>query len=656
MRIIPLLLALAFPVSVPAAGVTLVSVEPAGTPVNPDGRLWVRGHPARFWVRVENGADKPWSGYLEGEIAGDLETISALPRERVTLAAHEKRPLSVAWEYPEGAVFTLWNGMTRALPGPSWGQEIRVRLRDEAGQTVGAAATVFAIDHDGLPAPAKPLAATRPLGDAREAFLLRYSGYLRNPAYTPAPAGSVTFTGAVFPPEAVSAGAAPSGLIAYRVVLPAGGAPAQLTVAFSTPGQHLRRAYLLESDATPAPRATRLCHLSAGSTSTFTLPACPTAATLVLETEAVHPYQAPVPLAERAAAGEATYGPVQFPLVGSPTASSAAAWAERRKQLRGKLLAELGLPPGGTGVSPVSGRAELFSEQCVPATARLGGVVHAYTRRKLALEIAPGQRMNVWLLLPPGPGPFPAVIALHQTVAEGKDEPVGLGGHYWVLDYGPYLVDRGFVVIAPDNVRVGERYDPDTQTPYGVSDRADRDPAWSTLAQNLADQKRCLDYLDTLPQVRHGHYGCIGHSLGGQSATVLAALDDRIGAAVESCGFTLLRTYEDAAAVYGAPSGAIVSGQMRAALQLPVPQRKLPWDFSDLMALWAPTPVFMHDVKTELWPNAAQVAQAAVQVQALYQSLGAADRFRVVYSNQTHSFPAWVQPDALDWLEYWLKR
>ena len=53
--------------------------------------------------------------------------------------------------------------------------------------------------------------------------------------------------------------------------------------------------------------------------------------------------------------------------------------------------------------------------------------------------------------------------------------------------------------------------------------------------------------------------------------------------------------------------------------------------------------------------TAAQVAQAAVQVQSLYRSLGAADRFRVVYSNQAHCFPAWVQPEAFDWLEYWLK-
>lgn len=650
MRYLPLLLALALPVPLAAApAAQIVSVEPAGTPLNPDGRLWTRGHPARFWVRVENLTEQAWVGNLAAEVRGDLDTVYALPTERVTLAPHEKRALSVAWDYPPDASFALWNGVTRTLPGPSWGQELRATLRDPAGEVQATGSTVFAIGQDGLPAPEKPLRATRPLGEAREAFLLRYSGYLRNPVFTPAPADSVTFAPA-FPAETVTTGPAPSGLIAFRVALPAGSAAAPVTVTFPTPGRHLRRVYLLEPDAAP-PRATRLRHLSTGSTSTFALPACPTAATLVLETEPVHPYIAPVPLAEMAAAGEAQFGPVQFPLVGKPTAAGQAeGWEPRRQALREKLLGYLGGPR-----APAEVKAQVLSEECVPASARLGGICHAYTRRKLALTVAPGEVVPVWLLIPPGAGPFPAVIALHQTVGEGKDEPAGLGGHYYVLDFGPYLVDRGFVVIAPDNERVGERYNPDTQTPYGVQDLADRDPDWSSLGQNLRDQQRCLDYLDSLPFVRHDGYGCIGHSLGGQSATVLTALDPRIAAAVESCGFTLMRTYPEAASVYGDANTPIVSRNLRKLLGLPVPQRKLPWDFSDLMALWAPTPVFMHDVKTELWPNAAQVAQAAVQVQQLYQSLGAAERFRVVYSNQAHCFPAWVQPDAFDWLEYWLR-
>ncbi len=656
MRRLPLLLTLfVLPPAASAAepAVKILSVDPAGTPLNPDGRLWLRGHPARFWVRVENVSDQAWTGYLEGEVHGHLDTICAMPRERISLAAGEKRALSVVWEYPPDTAFTLTNGVTRTVPGPSWGHEIRVRLTGERGLVAATGATVFAIGHDGLPQPDQPLRSTRPLGGARDAFQLRYSGYLRNPAFVTAPADGLSLSLPDLPADAIRSGNAPSGLLTYLVSLRASETPTPLTVGFKTRGQHLRRAYLLEADARPEPRAVRLYHLSEGPTSTLTLPACSTAATLVLETEPVHPYQPAAPLEEIAAAGQAQYGPVQFPLVGQPKTESPTAWQQRRRDLRLQLQAALGNPLGS--LLPVDLDPIVLSEEAVPATARLGGVCRGYTRRKISLQSSPGRRMNVWLLVPPGSGPFPAIVALHQTVAEGKDEPVGLGGHYYVLDFGPYLADRGFVAIAPDNERVGERYDPDTQSPYGVQDLADRNPAWSSLAQNLHDQRRCLDYLQTLPYVDGARLGCIGHSLGGQSATILAALDDRIGAAVESCGFTLLRTFEDAAATYGDNISPIVSRNLRRALELPVPERRLLCDFSDLMALWAPTAVFMHDVKTELWPNAAQVAQAAVQVQSLYRSLGAADRFRVIYSNQTHCFPAWVQPDAFDWLEYWLK-
>lgn len=650
MRYLLPLLGLLLPLAVGAADVRIVSVEPAGTPLNPDGRLWTRGHPARFWVRVENTSDQPWVGYREAAVHADLESVYGLPRERVSLAPREKRALSVVWDYPPDAAFTLWNGVVRTLPGPSWGMELRVWLREETGSVVAAGVAAFAVGQDGLPPPEAPRRATRPVGDAREAFSLRYGGYLRNPAYGPVAAERVSLAPG-FPPEAVTAGTAPSGQTAYLVTLAAGTEARKVAVTFATPGEHLRRVYLLEPDATPEPRATRLYHLSEGESSTFALPACPTAATLVLETEPVHRYIPPVPLAEIAAAGEAAYGPVQFPLVGVPAATDPAAWETRRQELRERLDRELGNPQRALG--PLEPR--LLSEERLSPIARLGGLTRGYTRQKVAIRSATGEPMNVWLLIPPGEGPFPAVVALHQTVYEGKDEPVGLGGHYYVLDFGPYLVDRGFVVIAPDNLRTGERYDPDAHSHYHYQDLADQDPAWSSLVQNLRDQQRCLDYLETLPYVDAGRIGCIGHSLGGQSATVLAAMDPRIKAAVESCGFTLMRTFPDAAGTYTSVGDPILSMNMRKVLELPVPERKLGWDFSDFMALWAPTPVFLHDVKDELWPNAAQVGQAAVEVGKLYESLGAGERFRVVYSNQAHCFPSWVQPDTFDWLEYWLQ-
>ena len=46
------------------------------------------------------------------------------------------------------------------------------------------------------------------------------------------------------------------------------------------------------------------------------------------------------------------------------------------------------------------------------------------------------------------------------------------------------------------------------------------------------DNKRALDVLDTLPFVKHGSYGTIGHSLGGHNSIFTAIFDHRIIAAL----------------------------------------------------------------------------------------------------------------------------
>jgi hypothetical protein len=136
---------------------------------------------------------------------------------------------------------------------------------------------------------------------------------------------------------------------------------------------------------------------------------------------------------------------------------------------------------------------------------------------------------------------------------------------------------------------------------------------------------------------------------------VLTALDDRVRVAVGSCGGTLMRSLEKAAETYTSPGTMILSPNFRKLLLAPVGKRPLPFDFDDCLALWAPRPVFWHGVREDLWPNAPQMAQACQALREVYKLHGAETRFAVHYSAQTHCFPAWVQQDAFDWLEFWLK-
>src|SRR5574341_2142285 len=54
----------------------------------------------------------------------------------------------------------------------------------------------------------------------------------------------------------------------------------------------------------------------------------------------------------------------------------------------------------------------------------------------------------------------------------------------------------------------------------------------------LWDLQRALDYLVTRREVDSRRLGCLGHSLGGQEALFLCAVDRRIAAGASSCGFS----------------------------------------------------------------------------------------------------------------------
>lgn len=52
------------------------------------------------------------------------------------------------------------------------------------------------------------------------------------------------------------------------------------------------------------------------------------------------------------------------------------------------------------------------------------------------------------------------------------------------------------------------------------------------MAERLWDLMRCVDYLQSMPQVDDSRIGCAGLSLGGEMAMWLGAMDERIAATV----------------------------------------------------------------------------------------------------------------------------
>lgn len=648
-----LLIAVALAAAMPAGhepALRVRSVEPIPFDINRDARLLKHFHPARFRVRLENLTREEVVGTLAAQVVGHLDTIYPLAGQRVELAPGEKRSIVLAWNPPGPVTFEGMPAGPVRVPGAVWGLELQVAWLDSSGRVGERGKTVFVVDRDGTSDQLATELAQAETLTPKQAFALRYSGYLNNPAF-------VKIDPPTDPVLTLDAGKAdewrfeePSGMYLVRLAPSSKAATANLdTRAVQL---RLRKAWLIDPEQQ---KAIRLYQRSNQRHSAFEVPPVGRDARLVLETTRSQ-IIASVPLAEIASKGEKQFGKFRDLLAedGKPI-TTPAAWEVHRKKLRSTIRQALGSAPMAKSV-PLE--PKVISVESIPAGVHINGYYGPYTRRKVSLRINANERMNVWLLIPPGIGPFPAVLACHQTVAEGKDEVAGLGGVHTQVNFGPFLASRGFVVLAADSPTVGERYDADRQSAWDTSEMEAKDPDWCLMGQRLHDHQRCLDYLEMLPFVDGKRIGAIGHSLGGESVQMLMAMDDRIAAAALSCPGLLIRSLEKAGEIYAGKGHVILPPSMRKLLDAPIKDRKLPFDIDDCMALWAPRPVFFHDVTDELphWNNAVQTAQALQALQRVYEFHRAGDRLHVHYSAQAHCFPQWVQADAFDWLEYWLKR
>jgi dienelactone hydrolase len=253
---------------------------------------------------------------------------------------------------------------------------------------------------------------------------------------------------------------------------------------------------------------------------------------------------------------------------GEPAPFDPAAWLKERKL--GRLTIET--PQSGKPLQPLAARtlAEWERERALYARAlreligpwpdqrpELKARVleqkefPKYTRYKVGFRSLPSKadyasEIRAWLFVPKGAkGPLPAIIALHQTVPQGKDEPAGIKGpHPWMF-HAPDYAERGYLTLAPDMIGYGERTAGGTaRTGFELADAApilDAHRDLTLLGLMLFDVTRCVDYLAARDDVDRDRIGVIGHSQGGFLVNLVLGLEPRLKVGVASCGYGLFR-------------------------------------------------------------------------------------------------------------------
>ena len=270
-----------------------------------------------------------------------------------------------------------------------------------------------------------------------------------------------------------------------------------------------------------------------------------------------------------------------------------------------------------------------------------------YTRQNIAFTVAPKEMLSAYLYTPHKKikqEKLPAMLALHSTGSLGKKI---VDGQSSVPNraYAKEMASRGYLVIAPDYPGFGDMAD------YNF----ENDRYASGTMKGIFDNMRCVDLLQTIPDVDPDCIGVIGHSLGGHNALFTAAFDKRLKVVVASCGWTLFDFYNPGE--NRTVKAKDVLAPWAQELYMPLLHEKyfldnkiFPFDFDEVIATIAPRPFFSNSPLHDTNFNVEGVKKGMKNVSAVYNFLGAKKSLEGHYPDSGHDFPPDIRTEAYQFL------
>jgi dienelactone hydrolase len=241
--------------------------------------------------------------------------------------------------------------------------------------------------------------------------------------------------------------------------------------------------------------------------------------------------------------------------------------------------------------------------------------------------------------------------------------------------------ERGGPTGTRPNTRPPAATQPASREPYdNIAEFFERHPHWSVMGKMNWDVSRCIDYLETLPQIDRKRIGCIGHSHGAYGTIFAVAFDPRIAAAAASCGFNTLRTDPrpdrwcrltpllPAMGFY--VSDRVPNAGERPGLSRPgtpdssptgADDRQLvatdiPFDWHEICSLIAPRPfLYWGTLNDSIFPNTDNLTWVFGQLGEVYALYGAGDRLAWKLAPGEHRFPDEARTWAYEWFDRQLR-
>ena len=303
-------------------------------------------------------------------------------------------------------------------------------------------------------------------------------------------------------------------------------------------------------------------------------------------------------------------------------------WTSRREELRRQLREMLGLDP---------------EPDRTPLTPHITGTLDhpEFTVEKLHFQSRPGLYVTGNLYLPKGQStPAPAILYVcgHSKQKEGN---TSFGNKTGYQHHGAWYARHGYVCLTIDTIQLGEIegvhhgthhlnqwwWNARGYTPAGAE-------AWNGI--------RAIDYLQTRPEVDPQRIGVTGRSGGGAYSWWIAALDDRVQAAVPVAGITDLQNH-------------VVDGVVDGHCDCMFPVNTYCWDFAQVAALVAPRPLLISNTDKDTIFPLEGVVRVHEKVRRIYRLYGAEKNLGLQITEGPHLDTQELHIHSFRWFHRFLK-
>ncbi|TVP99687.1 MAG: acetylxylan esterase [Planctomycetaceae bacterium] len=304
------------------------------------------------------------------------------------------------------------------------------------------------------------------------------------------------------------------------------------------------------------------------------------------------------------------------------------AWEAARGEYRRQLAEMLGL-------DPMPPRTPLKPE--------VTGIVedHGVVVEKLHFQSLPGLYVTANLYRPPNvTEPLPTILYVCGH-ARAVEDGVSLGGKTSYHHHGVWFARNGYVCLVIDTIQLGEIEGIHHGTyRYGMWWWNNR--GYSSAGVEAWNGIRALDYLETRPEVDPKRFGITGRSGGGAYSWWVAALDERIAAAVPVAGITSLHNH-------------VVDGCVEGHCDCMYMVNTYRWDFPLVAALVAPRPLLISNTdKDRIFPLEG-VVDVHQRTRRIYRLLGAEDRLGLQITEGPHKDTQELHIHAFRWFNRFLR-